>query len=89
MNERERWMTAVQARLERVTTVEDLSPVLEETALEEAANSRGPSPMTPAACAMYLLGWLHWYRYHALPEGRDQQDLQAAVTMFTPASSTG
>ncbi|WP_351233327.1 CHAT domain-containing tetratricopeptide repeat protein [Streptomyces sp. NPDC002133] len=30
-----------------------------------------------------LLGWLHWYRYQALPEGEDQHDLGAAIDQFT------
>jgi hypothetical protein len=90
MSERERWIMAVQARLERVTTAQDLSPVLEETALEEARELTQTITDDPGSLnAMYLLGWLHWYRYQALPEGQDQQDLQAAVTMFTPCFING
>ncbi|WP_205718515.1 CHAT domain-containing protein [Actinomadura sp. WMMA1423] len=33
--------------------------------------------------ASYLLGWLHWYRYQALPEGRDREDFESAVARFT------
>jgi len=90
MSERERLIAAVQARLERVTAVRDLSPVLEETALTEAreltqtlTDDLGSLPVR------YLLGWLHWYRYQALPEGQDQQDLQVAVTMYTPCFING
>nr|MDT0520536.1 CHAT domain-containing protein [Streptomyces sp. DSM 41633] len=32
----------------------------------------------------HVLGWLHWYRFQALPEGEDGHDLAAAVDMFTP-----
>ena len=90
MDQREQWMAAVQARLERVTTTHDLHPVLEETALYEARElSRTITDDPGSLPAMYILGWLHWYRYQALPEGHDQQDLQAAVSMFTPCFMHG
>jgi Tetratricopeptide repeat len=87
---RERWMTAVQARLDRVTTMQELSPVLEETALDEARKlTRTLTDDLGSLHAMYLLGWLHWYRYQALPEGHDHQDLEAAVSMFAPCFING
>jgi hypothetical protein len=30
-----------------------------------------------------VLGWLHWYRYYALPAGQDKQDYDAAAELFT------
>ena len=30
-----------------------------------------------------MLGWLHWYRYYALPAGQDKQDYDAAAELFT------
>jgi hypothetical protein len=85
MDEREQWMLAVQARLERVTTTQDLTPVLEETTLTESRElARTLTDDSGSLPARHLLGWLHWYRYQALPEGRNQEDRQAAVTMFTP-----
>jgi Tetratricopeptide repeat len=84
MGERERWMMAVQGRLERVAAAQALSPVLEETALDEARElTRTLTDDHGSLPARYLLGWLHWYRYQALPEGHDQQDLQTAVSMLT------
>ena len=83
-------MTAVQARLERVATAQDLSSVLEETALDEARELARTLTDDPGSLhARYLLGWLHWYRYQALPKGSGQQDLQIAVTMLTPCFITG
>ena len=71
MGERDRWMMAVQARLERVITAQDLSPVLEKTAITEARELARTLTDDPGSLpAMYLLGWLHWYRYQALPEGQ-------------------
>lgn len=31
-----------------------------------------------------LLGWLHWYRHVALPEGRSENDLARAIECFIP-----
>ena len=31
-----------------------------------------------------LLGWLHFYRFQALPPGQGKPDLDAAITMLTP-----
>jgi hypothetical protein len=39
--------------------------------------------------ARHALGWLHWYRYQALPQGQDRQDLDAAIAMFTPCFVAG
>jgi tetratricopeptide (TPR) repeat protein len=90
MGEREQWMVAVQARLERVTAAQDLSPVLEETALTEARElARTLTDDPDSLSSRYLLGWLHWCRYQALPEGHDQQALQAAVTMFSACFISG
>ncbi|WP_194819768.1 CHAT domain-containing protein [Nocardia sp. XZ_19_385] len=38
---------------------------------------------------LWLLGWLHWYRYLALPEGRNGPDLHAAVEMLTACFLAG
>ena len=90
MGERDRWVMAVQARLERVITAQDLSPVLEKTAITEARELARTLTDHPSSLPVrYLLGWLHWYRYQALPEGQDQQDLQAAATMFTSCFING
>ena len=90
MAERERWLAAVQARLERVTA-QDLSPVLEEMAHTEARElARTLTDDDPGSLpAMYYLGWLHWYRVLALPEGHGRQDLEIAVTMFTSCFING
>jgi hypothetical protein len=36
-----------------------------------------------------LLGLLHWFRYLALPQGRNAEELEAAVGMFLPVFVTG
>ncbi|MGH3374461.1 MAG: tetratricopeptide repeat protein, partial [Actinoallomurus sp.] len=90
MGEREGLRAAVQARLRQVITTRDLSPVLETAALVEAR--RLAEILHDGADDVpirYLLGWLHWYRYQALPEGQDRQDLDTAIGMFTPCFLAG
>jgi tetratricopeptide (TPR) repeat protein len=85
MGKREEWMEAVRKRLDRVAGAQNLSVVLEDSAVTEADELT--STLTDAnddLMARYLLGWLHWYRYQALPAGQDQSDLRGALTMFAP-----
>src|SRR4051794_22181368 len=91
MAERDRWIEAMQARLEQVSASQDLSLVLEEAALTEARELAGFLLDDAASnlAGSYLLGWLHWYRYQALPEGQDQQDLRSAVAMFSQCFING
>src|ERR1017187_4474113 len=37
----------------------------------------------------YLLGLVHWYRYQALPAGKDHDDLAAAIDMFSLCFAAG
>ncbi|MGW0556521.1 CHAT domain-containing protein [Streptomyces sp. NPDC002926] len=85
MGERENRLAAVQARLERVSAVQELSPVLEPGAVAELHRLTEILRENDGDLqARYVLGWLHWYRFQALPEGQDSHDLVAAVDMFTP-----
>ena len=69
MGEREQWILSVQKRLQRVTATGDLSLVLEDSALTEADNLlRTLTDDNADLPAMWLLGWLRWYRCQALPE---------------------
>ncbi len=90
MEERERWMQAVKERLERLSTTHDLNPVLEEATLTEARElALTLTDDLDSLPARHLLGWLHWYRSQALPEGHGQQDYQTAITMFTACFVNG
>jgi hypothetical protein len=90
MEERERRMVAVRVRLERVSAAQDLGPVLEDAALSEADGlGRTLTDDPGSVSARHLLGWLHWHRYQALPEGQDQDDLRAAVSMFSSCFLAG
>ncbi|MGQ4380273.1 CHAT domain-containing protein [Streptomyces sp. SAS_267] len=81
----DRWQDAVAARLERVSETESLAPVLEPMALVEARELTALILDDERDLdARFLLGWLHWYRYHALPKGQDHDDQLAMVEMFLP-----
>ena len=58
MGERERWVAAVQARLEHVTATQDLERVLGEVALTEAHElARTLSEDPGDLLVRFLLGW--------------------------------
>ncbi|MGW6742892.1 CHAT domain-containing protein [Streptomyces sp. NPDC055025] len=89
----EEQLTAVWARLLRIADTGDPSPALEPQALTEArqltelldTNTIEFSDIT----AWYALGWLHFHRYTALPDGQGSTDLGSAVKAFTPCFLTG
>jgi hypothetical protein len=39
--------------------------------------------------ARYVLGWVHFYRCQALPQGQDRQDPAPAIEMFIPCFVAG
>jgi hypothetical protein len=68
VGEREELLAAVKARVERATTTTDMASVLEPRALIEAQHLTGLLQDDDSdLVSRYLLGWLHWYRYQALP----------------------
>jgi hypothetical protein len=77
-------LNAIQARLQQVAATQDPSPVLEQSALDEAkeltALLGGEGDLYPR----YLLGMLYWHRSQGLPESQRGEDRVAAVTMLTP-----
>jgi len=90
MKKREKRLAAVQARLAQVAVGRDLAPVLEpgalieERRLLEAVGADGGDLQV-----LHTLGWLHWFRHQALPEGEDREDLDAAIRMFMPCFAAG
>jgi tetratricopeptide (TPR) repeat protein len=87
---RQELFEAVQARLSRVNQTGSLAPVLEPEAFEEgrllaqALNTEGDD--LPARRA---LGWMYWLQYNGLPEGPDQEALDAALTVLTRCFMAG
>jgi tetratricopeptide (TPR) repeat protein len=81
---RDRWLRAIEKRLDRVAQSHDLGPAMEPAALSEA----GELALTltddrESLPARHRLGWLYWYRAQRDPEEQRQQDLQIAVSMFS------
>ncbi|MFF2849662.1 CHAT domain-containing protein [Streptomyces sp. NPDC058001] len=84
-HELEQRIAVVGLRLERLAREQDLGVVLEPEALVEARQlaailRNGESDLE----GHYVLGWLHAFRYRALPEGAGQRDREEAVAKFTP-----
>jgi CHAT domain len=90
VQEREQARRAVAALLNQVTTEQDLQVVRRAEALARARRlARLLRDDDEDLESRSLLGWLHWYRYQALPVGQDQQDLTTAVELFTPCFLAG
>jgi tetratricopeptide (TPR) repeat protein len=90
MAEWEELLSAIEGRMERVAGTRDPAPVLDEAALDEARQlMRMMQDREPDLRGLYLLGWLFWYRYQALPEGQDEPELRAATTAFAPCFIAG
>jgi hypothetical protein len=75
----------VRARLARIAETGDVSIALEPGALDEvsalAEIVRDGGGNERAAA--HAVGWLYWYRYRALPEGEDAEDLANATKLLT------
>jgi tetratricopeptide (TPR) repeat protein len=82
-------VAAVEARLERIRVSGDLSISLESAAVREMRNLRRVPGWDHDLRARRALGWLHWCRYLALPEGRDMEDGEAALTALLPCFVAG
>ncbi|MFE3188016.1 tetratricopeptide repeat protein [Nocardia sp. NPDC059240] len=81
---------AISARLERVTASGDPAPILDPEAVDEGRRLTALLDDTDGDIRSRLvLGWLHWRRYLALPDGLDEPDWRAALTMLTPCFMAG
>ncbi|WP_238435388.1 MULTISPECIES: CHAT domain-containing protein [unclassified Frankia] len=82
---RDRLLEQVRARLERFAVDQDPDAVLDQEAVAEVTALLGTagSPATDLEIVQ-VAGWLHWVRYELLPDGEDQADLTAALTLFAP-----
>ncbi|MFG2133888.1 CHAT domain-containing protein [Streptomyces sp. NPDC048751] len=86
--ERAQWLAAVQARLRRINAG-DHGAALE---LQSWSEARRLAPFLADGLDLEVgqaLGWLHWYRYAALPEGEGDADLDTAIELFTPSFLNG
>jgi tetratricopeptide (TPR) repeat protein len=77
-------LAALRARVEACIERGDASGVLEASALDQASElwlmwQLEPEPDLEV---VYVLAWLHWCRYLALPEGLDREDRVAGLEFF-------
>ncbi|HEV2347533.1 MAG TPA: CHAT domain-containing protein [Actinocrinis sp.] len=76
---------ALTACLAEVYATGNPALVLEPGVVEEArhlAGSRDADPGIDPVGARHVLGWFHWFRYQALPQGRCQEALDQARSYF-------
>jgi tetratricopeptide (TPR) repeat protein len=77
-------LRAVQLRLARISRERSVAAALEPEALVEAHRlARALGPTAPMD-AYISLGYLHWFRHLALPEGQGTQDLHRCVELLVP-----
>ena len=82
-----RLLAALKSRLQRFSesdpsTVLDPAALYEASQLRETAASMNSVPQAMAIDILTALAYLHWRRYQVLPDGQDQDDLQAALATF-------
>jgi CHAT domain len=82
-------IVAIETRLERIQRDKNPSLSLEPAAVRELRDLRRTPGWERDLQARMALGWLHWYRYLALPEGRDDEDGDAAVEALVPCFVAG
>ena len=83
-------LAAVRARVEACLEQGDASRVVEAAALDQAAELWLAAQLEPESRPeiIYVLAWLHWCRYLALPEDSDREDLAAALELFEIVGQT-
>ncbi|MBL7487606.1 CHAT domain-containing protein [Frankia sp. AgW1.1] len=80
---RERQLSRVRARLQRLSSSQDRAAVLDADAVADVeAMVESVSDLSDDIEIAHAAGWLHWMRYQLLDDGNDQQDLAAALTFF-------
>jgi tetratricopeptide (TPR) repeat protein len=87
---RNRALSRVTARLERIHRTGDAALALEPKALADARKLRKAiGDDATDTRALHALAWLHWYRLTELPQGEDGEDLEVACLAFLRAYAGG
>ena len=84
MHSRDTALVAFRDRLSRAASDQDPSGVLTKEALGDAEELAALTDPADDLDAAYVLGMFHWFRYLALPDGADQDDLIAAARLLAP-----
>ncbi|AZP14896.1 CHAT domain-containing protein [Streptomyces aquilus] len=89
MDRRTEVLTQVTELLAKIRQTRDYTLALGPGvgALAEQLRQAGGGPGDIECC--HTLGWLHWYRYGALPSGADQHALEQALSLFDPCLLAG
>lgn len=90
MADRDTLISELSELLDQVGDDQDLPRLLEPAVTRKAQLLFSTVTGAPSDVeVLFLLGWLHWYRYAALPAGEDQVELVAAFSMFIPCFIAG
>jgi hypothetical protein len=84
MADRDELLQAVLARVRPIMSTGDAAAALHPDAAAEASALAAVIGEARDPDAWFALGWLHWYRFRAAPEGGDEADLDRAVQNFLP-----
>jgi tetratricopeptide (TPR) repeat protein len=79
---REQYLAAVRAHLARIGEAQDVTLALAPEVQDDLGRLTAAAGDDLDVEAGFALGWLHWYRYLALPEGLDREELGAAIRAF-------
>lgn len=79
---REQYLAAVRSHLDRIGQAGEASLALAPEVLDDLQRLTAAAGDDVDVEAGFALGWLHWYRYLALPPGRDRDELRAAIQAF-------
>ncbi|WP_371551398.1 CHAT domain-containing protein [Streptomyces sp. NBC_00554] len=85
---REERLAVVLARLQRISGTGDLALAVDPQALAEAQSLRDLLREGDFE-ALNALGWLHWFRFQALPDDEDRATVGTLIEMFTPCFVAG
>jgi tetratricopeptide (TPR) repeat protein len=82
-------LAGLKMRLDEAIAENDLASLLDPGIRAEALRLTEILDESGDLEARYVLGWFHWLRFLALPEGQDNGALMSAASMFTPCFVSG
>ena len=82
-------LSALRTRLAEAASTRDIGTLLDGDVLAEIQRLADTRYAPDDIQARYVLGWLYWYQYLALPEGQDGSALESCVDLLTPCFVAG
>ena len=77
-------VSSIENRVRRILGGARVSESLSPAATADIRNLRSTPGWDRDLRARMALGWLHWFRYEALPAGQDAEEEEAALTALLP-----